>query len=115
LLNFTSKPTATVAFLKPRLKPLTIDADRVRALIAKLGSGEDAEWKPAWEELSYFDPRLAIDLETLMKEVTQTPARQRLVELLSGRSAGSLAGKKVELRSVGTDGFNFSADHGSWW
>jgi hypothetical protein len=118
LLKFSSRPAEAIAFFKPRMKPLKIEADDVRALIAKLDSGEESTWKPAFEELEYFDPRLAIGLEDLMKEFTQTPARTRLVEVLSGRTADSLKGKNVQLRQHGNPGdefFNFFADNGSWW
>jgi hypothetical protein len=121
LLRFSGNPDATVAFFKDKLKPLTIDADRVHALIDKLGSDDEAVWRPAFEELEYFDPRLAIDLETLMKETTKSPTRERLVTILSGRpieSVKALEGKKVELRATGPAGsgdFNFTADRGSWW
>src|SRR4029077_14324847 len=81
--------------------------------IGKLGSDKEEIWKPVFEELEYFDPRLAIGLETLMAKVTDSPARQRMVEVLSGRLAGSLAGKQIELSKAGT-GFNFRAE-GSWW
>ena len=104
-----------MSFLKQKMKPLKITAEQVNALLAKLGSDKEETWKPAFEELEYFDPRLAIDLETLMANVTETPARQRMVEVLSGRAAGSLASKKVELSPLGNgNGFNFRAE-GSWW
>src|SRR5262249_42723303 len=46
---------------------------------------------------------------------TETPTRQRMVEVLSGRPAGSLETKEVVLRKVGQgEGFNFFAG-GSWW
>jgi hypothetical protein len=38
-----------------------------------------------------------------------------MVELCSQREADSLAGKAVQIRPVGNDGFNFSAENGSWW
>ena len=59
---------------------------------------------PAFEELEYFDPRLAIDLETLMDRYKESPGRQRMVEVLSDREAGQLAGKEVMLqgRAAGT-------------
>jgi hypothetical protein len=115
LLDFSAKPEAAVSFLKSKMQPLKIGANAVRALIAKLASEEEAVWKPAFEELDYFDPRLAIDLQTLMTEVTDPTARQHMVELLSGRPAGSLKGKELSLRSVGPEGFNFFDGRGSWW
>ncbi len=119
LLNFADRPKDAVDFLKKKLKPLTISSGQVKALLLKLGSSNEALWKPAFEELDYFDPRLAIDLETLMDRYTEYPARQRLVEILSGRDAGSLKDREdLKIRPVGT-GFNFSGKTargvGSWW
>jgi hypothetical protein len=57
---------------------------------------------------------LAIDLKTLMDEVTTVPARTRLVEICSQRKADSLAGKDVILRTAG-DGYNYFDGRGSWW
>jgi hypothetical protein len=121
LLQMADKPTESVALLKDRLKPLTITVERVQTLLANLGSDTEKIWTAAYEELEYFDPRLAIDLETLMADVTTSPARQRMVEILSGRTRGSLDGRDVTLRRTGADGFNFSAQLspngglGSWW
>src|SRR4051812_17428439 len=61
LLNMSAKPVLAVAFLKEHLKPLIISEDDVNKLISDLGSDDDAVWKPAFEKLEYFDPRLAID------------------------------------------------------
>jgi hypothetical protein len=96
------------------MKPLKIDNDAAFALIDKLASDDEKVWKPAFEELEYFDPRLAVALEALMLDVTDSPARQRMVEVMSGRPAGSLQGD-VNLRKVGDDGFNFFGGNGSWW
>jgi hypothetical protein len=115
LLNLAAKPNAVVAFLKGKLRPLKIDAEAVKALLLKLGSDDESVWKAAFEQLEYFDPRLAISLETLMNDVTDSPARQRMVELLSGRPAGSLQGKQVRLVRTGEDAFNFIEGRVSWW
>jgi len=121
LLQMVDKPKETVGFLKEHLKSLKINADRVQTLLANLGSEKEETWTAAYEELEYFDPRLAIDLETLMADVTTSPTRQRLVEILSSRARGSLEGKEVTLRTTGAGSFNFAAPIGtsgglgSWW
>ena len=116
LLNLSDRPKESVAFLKRKMKPLTISSGQVKALLLKLGNGNDSVWKPAFEELEYFDPRLAIDLQTLMDRYTESPTRQRMVEIMSGREADSLKGKNVQLRKFGgPDDFNFFAENGSWW
>jgi hypothetical protein len=115
LLKLFKQPDHAVPFLKAKLLPLKLDGDRCRQLLKDLGSDDEKTWKEAREELDYFDPRLAIELQTLMAEVTEKPARTRLVELLSTREADSLAGQDVTLSPVGNDGFNFRANNGSWW
>jgi len=87
----------------------------VQTLLVNLGSDKEETAKSAFEELEYYDPRLAIDLQTLMNDVVTFPARQRMVEVLSQRPMGSLEDKEVSIRSVGGDGYNFFDGRGSWW
>lgn len=115
VLKLYKNPDAAVPFLKEKLPPLRLDADECRRLLKDLGSKDEKVWKPARETLDYLDPRLAIELEKLMEEVTENPARSRMVELCSERPADSLDGKDVSLRAVGADGFNFFDGRGSWW
>jgi hypothetical protein len=114
LLKLFKQPEHSVPFLKAKLPPLKLDADRCTQLLKELGSDDEKTWKAAWDELDYLDPRLAIDLQSLMKSNTENPAHSRMVELCSDRDADSLAGQSVQLRPVGNDGFNFFSN-GSWW
>jgi hypothetical protein len=116
LLNLSDHPKEAVIFLKTKMKPLTITSGQVKALLLKLGNTNEAVWRPAFEELEYFDPRLAIELQTLMDRYKEPPTRQCMVEVLSGRPAGQLNGKEIDLRNV-ANGFNFFAkpNFGSWW
>ena len=114
LLKMSTRPEEAVAFLKERMKPLVLDSVKLKAYLLRLGSPNEALWKKAFEDLEYYDPRLAMDLEKLMEKVAETPTRQRLVEVLSCRDPGSLKEKKVELRKHG-DFYNFVADRGAWW
>ncbi|MGH7134104.1 MAG: hypothetical protein ACREHD_00095, partial [Pirellulales bacterium] len=116
VIKLYKKADDSVPFLKEKLQPLTLDADECRKLLKDLGSSDEAVWRAAWEKLDYLDPRLAIDMQTLMEEVKDVPARTRMVELCSQRKADSLTGKNVTIRPVGNDGFNFfAANYGSWW
>jgi hypothetical protein len=115
LLDFYDHAAGAVPFLKGMTKPLKISSGQVKALLLKLNSADEKLWKPAFAELEYFDPRLAIELTELMERVTESPARQRMVEVLSDREPGSLKDKEINLRPVG-EGFNFfSRGEGSWW
>ena len=118
LLKMAEKPGEAVAFLKTHLKRVVLDPDRLNDLVGKLGSDDEAEWRPAFEELEYFDPRVAMPLEDLMKLVTEAPTRQRLVAVLSGREARSMEGKTIQLRKLGgaNGGHNFQmVPGGSFW
>jgi hypothetical protein len=119
VLSLADRPQDSVAFLATKLKRLTISSGQVKALLLKLGNDNEAVWRPAFEELDYFDPRLAIDLQTLMDRYTEYPVRQRLVEVLSGYEADFLKERtELTLRPV-RDGFNFTGKSargvGSWW
>ena len=118
LLRFADSPEKAVPFFADRLRPLKADADWLDVHLKNLESEKDDVWKPAFEELEYTDPRLTRPLDVLMKEVTTTPARQRLAEILSGREAGSIGRKAVELRQHGQGKelfYNFLVDNGSFW
>ncbi len=106
LLDLYDHAQDAVPFLNDKLKPLKISSGQVKALLLKLNSANENLWKTAFAELEYFDPRLAIELPELMERVKDSPGRQRMVEVLSERDAGSLEGKEIEIRPVG-EGFNF--------
>src|SRR5947208_954289 len=86
LLNFSDHPNESVAFLRKQLRPLKLEADELNLLLGFLGSDKESQWKPAFEQLEYLDPRLAMDLDSLMKTVPDNPARSRLVEILCDRA-----------------------------
>ena len=75
VLKLAARPKETTAFLKDKMAPLTVDAARIQFLLTMLGDEKDEVWKPAFEELEYFDPRLAIGLEELMTLAPAVPTR----------------------------------------
>jgi hypothetical protein len=115
LLDFAGKPDQTVGFLRTHLTPLVLSEDDLSKAIADLGSDDESVWKPAFEKLEYLDPRLAKDLPTLMSDVNEPVARNRLVEILCDRPAESLSGKSIQLESIGDGDFNFRSANSSWW
>jgi hypothetical protein len=122
LLKLSATPDDAVALITARLKPLKIDEKSVRDLLKELNSEKDEVWRKAWDALDYFDPRLAIDLTTLMTDVTDEPARTRLYFLLQGyynpEKLPDLDGA-VSLRShtdaKGETYYNFVIKNGSTW
>lgn len=120
ILNFAKHPDATVKFMTVQLKPLQLSEEDLNKLLKQLGSKDEKIWHAAFDELDYLDPRLALGLEELFDRVKENPTRSRLVEVVSGRQRGSLAGKDVGLRRTGEDDkgnpyFNFTSGNGSWW
>jgi hypothetical protein len=115
LLGFSDHPQQALEFLKAKLKPLKLDAVRLKAYLLRLGSDNETLWKQAFEDLEYFDPRLAMDLEPLLEKVKESPTRQRLVEVLSERPAGSIKGEVTLDKLDQFDGYNFRSGNGSWW
>ncbi len=115
LLRMFKQPEYAVPFLKEKLRPLKLEQKRCEELLKDLGSDDEKTWKSAWDELDYLDPRLAIDLLTLMNDITENPARTRMVELCSQRTADSLAGQTITINKIGVEGYNFRSNGGSWW
>ena len=116
MMKISALPADTVVeFMRDNLKPLKLSQDRAAELLEQLGNEDEETWMAAYEELSYFDPRLAVELPDLMRQVTESPARQRLVEILCGRKLGSLAEKTIQLRTLASGGHNFFGDGSSWW
>jgi hypothetical protein len=102
LLDFSSCPDDTVAYLKEHLKPLKIDQSDLDDLLHELGSDDEKVWKPAFEKLQYFDPRLNMDLATLIQNTPEPVERNRLIEVLSQYPPGTLKGRTVTLRQFKT-------------
>jgi hypothetical protein len=98
LLDFSSRPDDTVAFLKEHLKPLKMDQKDLDELLQSLGSDDEKVWKPAFEQLEYFDPRLTEDLATLMQNATEPVGRNHLVEILSGYPPGIIKNSTITLQ-----------------
>ena len=115
LLRMAASPKESIAFLKTKLKPLKIDAEGITQLLVKLDSEDEKVWKAAFEELEYYDPRLAIDVKTLADNVTSKPLRQRMMEVLAGQTPGAFGEQEMNLRDNGADNFTLMAANSGWW
>jgi hypothetical protein len=117
LLHFAAMPMQSVAFMKEHLLRLKISDEVMNKLLTDLGSDDELVWKSAFEQLEYFDPRLNKDLPTLMDDVADPPARNRLVALLCDEPADTYTGKHIRLTpSGGVIGeYNFVAGNSAWW
>lgn len=115
MMSFSGQPEEAVKFFKGRLLPLKITEEELNKLVEALGSDRQEVWKPAFAKLEYFDPRLAVGLEPLLRNIEDGPQRTRLVEVLCDARAGAFTGRnKIALQHLGKDYYNFAGGTGSW-
>jgi hypothetical protein len=84
LNQLLAQPKETVAFLKDKLKPLTLAEKEAKALLSKLFSDDAKVWKAALAEMETFDPRLAMSATDASKLADSRSAEMRLTAVLSG-------------------------------
>jgi hypothetical protein len=82
----------TVSYLNNRLQPLKLSKERLNALLADLASDNDKKAQAAYNELAYFDPRLALDDEALQDLLLNDPAARRLGDILCDLPINTLVG-----------------------
>ncbi len=108
LLELSSRPAKEVVpFLAAKLKPLKLTEVRAKKLVADLGEEKAGAAEAAFQELSYFQPVLVLDVGAMLKDLPDGLHRQRLAALLSGRFIDSYAGTTIEYASsasLGHDG-----------
>lgn len=102
LLQFSDHPREATAYFQKHLKPLTLTREQLDVLLVDLGNDDENVWKPAFQTLEYLDPRLAVDLATLLMEA-DTNVRRRLMELATFRKAGALEGGRLDFRPLEDD------------
>jgi RNA polymerase sigma factor (sigma-70 family) len=107
-LKFAAHPKEAVGFLKGKLVPLTIERAEVEKLVAALGDDDELVWEPAFEKLGYFDPRLVMGVDDLMKLATTTVQKERVIALLTDSKAERFSGRAVALVRDGPMSFNVS-------
>ncbi len=93
LSQLLAQPKETVAFLKDKLKPLMLTEKQAKALLAKLFSDDEREWKAALEELMTFDLRLAMTAKDAWKLAVTPTADRRLRAALDGQPGAAEDGK----------------------
>ena len=84
--HLLAQPKEAVAFLKDKLRPLTLTEKEAKALLAKLFSDDAKEWKAAVAELDTFDLRLAMSVQDAWKLAESATARGRLKRVFADLS-----------------------------
>ena len=77
-----ASPKETVAFLKEKLKPITLSKKDGQKLLAKLFSDDEKEMQAAMKEIQYYDLRLAMSVEDAWAEANSAVRRCRLVKAM---------------------------------
>jgi hypothetical protein len=81
LLKFGARPADAVNYLKEKLKPLKLTKKQAKQWLADLGGADGNAAQTAFEQLSYFDPRLALGDDEL---------REALLDVTVDRQVGAL-------------------------
>lgn len=85
LLELSARPNAKVVeILGDKLKPIKITKEKLETLIGELGDVNEETADAAYTELGYFDPRLELDLESIMKLAASKRHKERMAALISG-------------------------------
>jgi len=82
VVRLHSDPKATTAFLKKRMRPVTVDEKSAKKALADLESDDEKTWQAAYRSIKYYDPRLALSLPDVFAAVTSDTGRHRLYHAL---------------------------------
>jgi hypothetical protein len=91
MLQFAARQDDAVAYLKGKLRPLKLSKERAKELLADLGGQDEEAARAAFEEFTYFDPRLAFGDEELRDAFLDRPASRRLGAVLCDLPIDSLS------------------------
>jgi hypothetical protein len=81
LLKLANSADATVRYMKKALSPVTLSKERAKQLIKRLTSDDEKMARAAYDELMYFDPRLAL-LDNELREELVGPSSSLLASIL---------------------------------
>lgn len=100
LLRFASQRDDAVEYLKGKLKPLRLTKERAAQLLADLGGDDEKAAQTAFQEFTYFDPRLALGDQELRDALFDPVARRdqpgarKLAAVLLDLPIDGLSGEK---------------------
>ena len=80
---YLTVPDAATDFFAKKLRPLELTRKDAELLIARLGAEKEGEWKEAFDELNYLDPRLALSLEDCWALAKTDDQKRRLGSVLT--------------------------------
>jgi hypothetical protein len=107
LLKFAERPDDAVNYLREKMIPLNLTKEQGNQLVAQLG-GDDKEARAAFDELTYFDPRLALKDKELREALLDRPASRRLAAVLCDLPMDALSGGKWHWYSPDNEVYRFN-------
>jgi hypothetical protein len=108
LLRFAAWPNEAVDFLKDKLPPLKLTKGRARKLLADLGGANERAARAAFDEFSYYDPRLVWGIEEFREVLLDDRAGRRLAAVLLDLSMDSIQGEGWHWNSPDEKVFRFT-------
>lgn len=112
LLVFVTRRDDAVEYLKENLRPLKLTKEQATQLLATLGGGDEKAARAVFEELSYFDPRLALGDKELRDALLDKPVSRRLGALLCDLPIDALSGPKWHWYSPDNKVYRFDNGEG---
>jgi hypothetical protein len=104
MLRLAARGDDTLGYLKQKLRPLNLTRQRAKELLADLGGADEETARVAFDELRYFDPRLALGDEELRKLLLDRALSNRLAAVLCDLPVNAFSGDKWHWYSPDTKG-----------
>ena len=108
MLRLASKGGDAVEYLRKNLRPLTLSKQRAIQLLDALGGGNEKVARAAFEELRYFDPRLALDDRELQAALLKKPSNRILGAVLCDLPMATLQGARWHWYSPDNQVYRFN-------
>lgn len=80
--RFLTQPDEAAKLFDTKLRPLVLHRKDAEKLIEQLGSAKESEWKAAFNELMYLDPRLAMPIDECWALAKTADQKRRLAWVL---------------------------------
>jgi hypothetical protein len=94
MLQFATRTEHAVNYLKEKLSPLKLSKERASQLLADLAGDDEKAQRAAFDEFTYFDPRLALGDKELREALLDRPVSRRLGAVLCDLPIDALEGGK---------------------
>jgi hypothetical protein len=99
--RFLAQPDEAAKFFDTKLRPLVLHRKDAERLIEQLGSAKEVQWKAAFDELMYLDPRLAMPVDECWALAKTDDQKRRLAWVLNTEVIEGTDDSVFELRPPG--------------